>query len=152
MKHIPSIWVALLLAGAVAACLASQRANGQGLPQKNDPVDVWRQSSQGMSSNAALAFYRLRNSSGVPTPLHPRFQVGSGAMVHVPGYTSRTGAYAPFSAQQTTPGQQTTVYRQPTGKPFENVRPAPTAFERYWPLMLEGRQDPKTGLIIWSLP
>jgi hypothetical protein len=39
-----------------------------------------------------------------------------------------------------------------TGKPFSNVRPAPTAFERYWPLLLEGREDPKTGVVIWYIP
>jgi hypothetical protein len=146
MKYIPPGLIALLMAGAVAACLASHRVYGQALPPGSNPVDVWRESSQGMSSNAALAFYRLRNNSTVPTPLHPRFQNGAGASLHVNGQSTPAGSLAPFS------GRQTTVYRQPTGKPFENVRPAPTAFERYWPLMLEGRQDPKTGLIIWSLP
>jgi hypothetical protein len=32
------------------------------------------------------------------------------------------------------------------------MRPAPTAFERYWPLLLEGREDPETGVVIWSIP
>jgi hypothetical protein len=50
------------------------------------------------------------------------------------------------------PSFPTNNYAQRVGKPFENVRPAPTAFERYWPLMLEGHEDPKTGVIIWSLP
>ena len=37
-------------------------------------------------------------------------------------------------------------------KPFAGARPASTAVDRYWPLLMEAREDPKTGLIIWRLP
>jgi hypothetical protein len=37
-------------------------------------------------------------------------------------------------------------------KPFANVRPAPNAFERYWPFLLEERENPRTGNVILTLP
>ncbi len=153
MKHIPPVLIALLLAGAVAACLASQRVYGQGVSQQPDAVQVWREAAaRGLSYNESLALYRLRNSSTVPTPLHPRFQAGAGANVYVPTATGRT-AVSPFhTGMPASSGVPTTAYRQSVGKPFENIRHPPSAFERYWPLMLEGREDPKTGVIIWSLP
>jgi hypothetical protein len=161
MKHIPSDVFAWLLAAAVAACLASHNLYGQvpvGVPHSGgsntassprrgpqpDPANVWRDAAmRGLSYNESLALYRLRQSSTVPTPLHPRFQAGAGAGVYTP---ARAGA------QSFVPGYPSNVYSQRVGKPFENARPAPTAFERYWPLMLEGRQDPKTGVIIWYMP
>ena len=152
MKHIPSILIAWLLAAAVAACLTSQSLYGQqhlsgpqqrGLNQ-TDAVQVWREAAvRGLSYNEALAMVRLRQKSTVPTPLHPRFQVGAGATLNRPGGRVPYAANTPFPSN---------VSQARVGKPFDNVRPAPTAFERYWPLMLEGREDPKTGVIIWSLP
>jgi len=44
------------------------------------------------------------------------------------------------------------VSRLPEQKPFEGLQPAPTAFDRYWPLLLEGQQNPNTGFIIWRFP
>jgi hypothetical protein len=146
MKHIPSVVIAWLLAGAVAACLASQNLYGQGLSNRSDAMQIWREAAMnGLSYNESLALYRLRQSATVPTPLHPRFQVGAGATVYRPQQPTRYGVAV-------TPSYPTTIARAPVGKPFANVRPAPTAFERYWPLMLEGREDPNTGIIIWSLP
>ena len=43
------------------------------------------------------------------------------------------------------------TYQAPV-KPFANVRPAPSSFERYWPLLLEPRENPRTGRVIWTLP
>ena len=142
MKNIPMGLIGLILAGAVAACLFSSRVNGQGYAPANDPLARWRETSQGMSSNAALAFYRLQSSSTVPTPLHPRFQSGAGATI---APTGRNPAHVALVS----PGS---IYSRPVIKPFTGIRPEPTVFERYWPLMLEGREDPKTGVIIWSLP
>jgi hypothetical protein len=162
LKHIPMGLIALLLAGAMAACLFSQRLYGQGLggqgigqPLPNrqgltfrpDAAQVWREAAaMGLSYNEALALSRLRTNAVVPTPLHPRFQAGSGAGLVQPNYAARQGVPLTPSAPTTTYGPAV------TGKPFSNVRPAPTAFERYWPLLLEGREDPKTGVVIWYIP
>lgn len=151
MRYLPPDLVGLFLAGAVAACLASPRLYGQihlgPANPRPDAVQVWREAAaRGLSYNESLALYRLRQNSTVPTPLHPRFQAGAGASVYTPPATGRSDV-VPFSSDV-----PVTVHRQPVGKPFENARPEPTAFERYWPLMLEGREDPKTGVIIWYLP
>jgi hypothetical protein len=146
MKHIPSVVIAWLLAAAVAACLASHNLYGQNAPNRPDPKHVWREAAvRGLSYNESLALYRLRQHSTVPTPLHPRFRAGAGAGIHTPGGASRQGT-------SFVPSFPSNVYSQRAGKPFDHVRPAPTAFERYWPLMLEGHEDPRTGVIIWSLP
>jgi hypothetical protein len=146
MKHIPSVVIAWLLAAAVAACLASHNLYGQAPANRPDPKQVWRDAAmKGLSYNESLALYRLRQSATVPTPLHPRFQAGAGAGIYTPSRGVR-------QSTSIVPSYPTNVYTQRVGKPFENVRPAPTAFERYWPLMLEGREDPKTGVIIWYMP
>jgi hypothetical protein len=146
MKHIPSIVIAWLLAAAVTASLASPSLFGQQPAQRPDAVQIWREAAaRGLSYNESLALYRLRKNSTVPTPLHPRFRAGAGAGVYTPGRAAEYGAIA-------APKYPTTIAGPRVGKPFENARPAPTAFERYWPLLLEGREDPKTGVIIWSLP
>jgi hypothetical protein len=69
--------------------------------------------------------------------------------VYVPAAAAPASPTAP---RNFSPGYPSSSYTQRVGKPFENARPAPTAFERYWPLMLEGRQDPKTGVVIWYMP
>jgi hypothetical protein len=150
LRHIPSDVFAWLLAAAVAACLASHNLYGQVAATRPDPGNVWRDAAmKGLSYNESLALYRLRQSSTVPTPLHPRFQAGAGAGV----YTPNTAAAANRAGQRSfVPHYPSNVYTQRVGKPFEHARPAPTAFERYWPLMLEGRQDPQTGIIIWYMP
>lgn len=159
LKHIPSDVLAWLLAAAVAACLASHNLYGQvpgGVPpsggsfrtpaKAGTPASIWRDAAmKGLSYNESLALYRLRQSSTVPTPLHPRFQAGAGAGVYTPD-PGRAGQ------RSFVPNYPSNVYTQRVGKPFENAHPAPTAFERYWPLLLEGRQDPNTGVIIWYMP
>lgn len=148
MRYLPAGLIGLILAGAVAACLSSPQLYGQGNAGGNDPLAMWRETSPGMSTNAALAFYRLRSSSTAPNVLHPRLQPNGGnSSAYFPG--ARRGPSAPATHLN---GFYPPSSRQATSKPFEGVRPAPTAFERYWPLLLEGRQDPHTGVIIWSLP
>jgi hypothetical protein len=156
LKHIPIGLIALLLAGAMVACLFSQSLYGQGLGQplpnrqgltfRPDAAQVWREAAaMGLSYNEALALSRLRTNAVVPTPLHPRFQAGAGAGMVQPNYAARQGV-------SLTPSVPTTTYGPALSKPFSNMRPAPTAFERYWPLLLEGREDPKTGVVIWYIP
>jgi hypothetical protein len=105
----------------------------------------------GLSYNEALALSRLRTSSIVPTPLHPRFQAGAGAGFPQPAFPTHYGV-AVTPTYSSAPYYPTNASQQPITKPFTGYRPAPTAFERYWPLMLEGREDPNTGVIIWSIP
>ena len=152
MKHVPTVLIALLLAGAVAACLLSERLYGQDLysqalvPPRPDAVRVWREAAaMGLSYNEALALSRLRTNSVVPTPLHPRFQAGAGAGFYQPTHPTHYGVAV-------RPAYSANIYQRPIAKPFAGMRPAPTAFERYWPLMLEGREDPETGVVIWSIP
>ena len=146
MKNIPSDVIAWLLAAAVAACFASQSVQGQNLPNRPDPRQVWREAAvRGLSYNESLALYRLRQNSTATTPLHPRLRAGASATLHSPARTTPHAATA-------VPAFPSSMSTQRVGKPFEEVRPAPTAFERYWPLMLEGRENPKTGVIHWSLP
>ncbi len=149
MKHIPIGLIGLILAGAVAACLASQQVYGQRNAPANDPLAMWRKTSPGMSTNAALAFYRLQNSSPSPDKFHPRFQAGARNNI--------SSAYSPLTRRNVNSSGLVGGYyplssRPANSKPFENVRPAPTAFERYWRLLLVGQQDPETGIIVWSLP
>jgi|GEM_PF-7088303 len=51
-------------------------------------------------------------------------------------------------AQKFYPG----ISRTPPQKPFTAIERPPTALERYWPLLLEGRENLDTGEIIWRLP
>jgi len=74
----------------------------------------------------------------------------SGAAVTPPPAAKRSSA-------TTAPGQGAAkfypgVSRLPTQKPFANLERPATGLQRYWPLLLEGREDPNTGLIHWSLP
>ena len=155
MRYFPGGLLALILAGAVAACLASPLLYGQVPGGGNDPLAVWRETSPGMSTNAALAFYRLRSSSTAPNALHPRFQSGTNSQNSSGYYRSAprgTGQRGIGSAAAGLPDYGLSSTRYATSKPFDGIQPAPTAFERYWPFLLEGRQDPHTGVIIWSLP
>lgn len=133
----------LISVSVTVACLASTPAFSQGVA-RSDPLAVWRETSAGMSTNAALAFYRLRNSAGTPS-----------SPVRLNGF--RASQYEPPTAQRSGAGTGLQSYYQatatpPVKKPFSDLEPEPTAFEKYWPLLLVGRQDPKTGIIVWYLP
>ncbi|WP_168205064.1 hypothetical protein [Bythopirellula goksoeyrii] len=146
MRKLPSGLIGILLAGTVAACLLSQQLYGQSPAGGNDPLARWRATSPGMSTNAALAFYRLGGASPASNSRHPRFQPSTTA-------TSQP-AYYPSSPRGTglpATGYSPSASRQAVSKPFEGLQPAPTAFDRYWPLMLRGEQDPKSGFIYWSI-
>jgi hypothetical protein len=103
-------------------------------------MQVWNQTSQGMSTNAALAFYRVQNVGRptMQTPGWPRYSQ-TPAVTSYPMPTTTARAYYPSTVT-------------PVEKPFAYVRPPATAFDRYWPFLMEAREDPDTGLIIWTLP
>ncbi len=84
----------------------------------------------------------LYRSSGLNRP-------GSGANLSPTSRShSSTANAVDHGARNFYPG----VSRLPAQKPFVNIKQPATALDRYWPLLLEGRQDPNTGLIIWRLP
>ena len=94
----------------------------------------------------AGAAYRLENM-GRRAHLTPAMQFHlnrSGATAYIPPNATNNRQRPPHFY----PG----VSRLPAQKPFANIERPQNALERYWPLLLEGRQDPNTGLIIWSLP
>ncbi len=132
-------------AKAVDSKPGNQRVQGVRRP----PAPFWSP-QQGQLGSAAA--YRL-GSMGHHVHLSPamRFHLNryGGA-----GYVDANASQASAStvpgegAQKFYPG----VSRSPTQKPFADVEPQPNALQRYWPLLLEGREDPNTGLIIWSLP
>jgi hypothetical protein len=112
----------------------------QGVHSAAAPMQVWNRTSQGMSTNAALAFYRVQNVG------RPAAQVSAWPQYsHNPAtvnYPAVANAYYPTA-------DTTTVLSH---KPFASIPPPRTAFDRYWPYLLEGHEDPDTGIIIWRLP
>jgi len=101
---------------------------------------VYRLESMGRNVHLspAMRFHLNRSRATTPIASHAHPSSASTSASNLPGR----------GTQQFYPG----VSRLPTQKPFANLERPPTGFERYWPLLLEGRQDPNTGLIIWSLP
>ncbi len=99
------------------------------------PAATYRLESMGqhvhLSPAMRMHLERSQQSAG-----RPAIQIPSPSLV--PGQ----------GARQYYPG----VSRQPTQKPFANLERQPSGLESYWPLLLEGREDPNTGLIIWTLP
>ena len=104
---------------------------------------------RGQLSHAAV--YHLE-SLGTHVHLTPamRWHLNrSGAAVSPSGATSPSSATVPGQgAEKFYPG----VSRWPTQKPFADLERPASGLQSYWPFLLEGRQDPNTGLIIWSLP
>ena len=71
--------------------------------------------------------------------------------------TSAVPPVAQLSSAATVPGQGAERYypgisRSPVQKPFADLERPAGGLQTYWPLLLEGREDPRTGLIIWSFP
>jgi hypothetical protein len=123
--------------------LSSQDLQAQVGHSAAAPMQVWNQTSQGMSSNAALAFYRVQNVGGPAgqTSAWPQYS-RIPSTVNYPTSPSVANAFYP------TPNMTSVQFQ----KPFAYVRPARTTFDRYWPYLLEGYEDPETGYIIWTLP
>ena len=100
----------------------------------------------------AGAAFRLE-SMGRHVPLSPAMQFHlnrSGGTVYAPPKSRQSAATR--TSDRGAPHYYPGVSRLPTQKPFANVQHPRNAVERYWPLLLEGREDPHTGVIIWSLP
>jgi hypothetical protein len=116
-----------------------------------DSMYAWPHTSRGLSSNAGLAHLRLRNSAHTRLPATSRWNrppLSRGTIYSAPYYAIT----APWAIPDIRSDPYPAIQTRPTGKPFAGARPAPTAVDRYWPLLFEARQDPKTGLTIWRLP
>ena len=130
--------------------VVKQKPAPQQLPARGRPnLPFWLPHQSGLSSAAT---YQL-NSLGRHIQLNPatRFHLhrANGGMPIETNQQVSSAASAPDQgAAKFYPG----VSRLPTQKPFANVQPEPTGLQRYWPLLLEGREDPNTGLILWTLP
>ena len=150
VQAMKSLHLTVLMAGLLAAWGTSPPVvQAQGVHSAAAPMQVWNRTSEGMSSNAALAFYRVQNV-GRPTmqasawPQYSRSPavVNYPVVVNYPASPYAENSYYPAAGSSSTQLQ----------KPFAYVRPAPTAFDRYWPYLLEGYEDPETGFIIWTMP
>ena len=134
---------------AVKTEVKQKPAPKQLLPERPPNLPFWLPRQSGLSTaatyqlnslgrhvqlNPATRFHLHRANGGLPIP--PNQQIAPAAKATGQG------------AEKFYPG----VSRLPPQKPFANVRPEPTGLQRYWPLLLEGREDPNTGLIIWTLP
>jgi len=146
-----------ILLGCLAVCwTAPVELHAQRTTSAATTMRTWQQASQGLSPNAALALYRMQNV-GHPTQ-------GASTLRRPSPYPSTTLYSTPYYAVTTwraVPQRPTSYYptaNNPspdvpqTQKPFADVRTPPNAFQRYWPYLLEAREDPRTGLIIWQLP
>jgi len=136
---------AMLMTAAVlvVGSAATARAQTPGVHSAAAPIQVWNHTSQGMSTNAALAFYRLQNvgrpaSQPAAWPLYSRNR----AVVDRSAGPPAANTYYPAANTAADPSQ----------KPFASVHPPRTTLERYWPFLFEAYEDPHTGLIIWRLP
>lgn len=104
---------------------------------------------EGLSASAA---YRLQ-SMGTHVHLSPSMRWHLNRSQR--GLTTPS-ANSPATAS-TAPGQGAEkfypgVSRLPAQKPFADLERPASGLQSYWPLLLEGREDPNTGLIIWTLP
>jgi len=129
----------------------NQRAAANADRQRQPRPPFWnpRQQPAGLSPAAV----RHLESMGTHVQLSPALRYymnrssGAGtASVYAPPATTSV------ASRQQAPTFYPGVSRLPPEKPFENIAPQPNAFQRYWPLLLEGREDRNTGVIIWRLP
>jgi hypothetical protein len=149
--------------GAVPTDLRAQGVSSAAITMQN-----WRRASQGLSPNAALARYRMQ-SLGHPaqrslSQRHPSGWHGT-TLYSTPYYAvtthralpTRTTSYYPSTRYSTSFSPSSSTSSSTAGtpmiqKPFAEIRRPPNAIERYWPYMLEAREDPSTGVVIWRLP
>ena len=152
--------IALLVGFLAAGLPATQRAASQGLAAGASPIQIWQQHSQGLSTNAALAFYRVRHANRpyqvMTATRAPRYSTSVPMRTHA-NYNVTTLYRRPYYAIPAVGYAAPPVVDPPlepafSAKPFAQVRHAPNAIDRYWPLLMERREDPNTGLVIWQLP
>jgi len=111
----------------------------------------WRNTSRGLNARASLAARHTRSNGRTRLPPAPRWRrpyTSRGTLYSAPYYAITT----PWAIPDIRSDPYPSVNTQPNRKPFAGARPAPNAIDRYWPLLFEAREDPKTGLIIWQLP
>lgn len=138
-------FILLLASLAIAMTVGPSSARAQ-----RARVSERQPSRRGTVGLSDVAIYRLQ-SMGHHVRLSPTLQWRLG--------------YSPYSnspaAPRTSPARTAsaaqglgTYYRTPARprKPFSDIQRPPTGFERYWPLLLEGRENPRTGVIFWSMP
>ena len=159
MAHTHSYSIVSRLIVLVGCCAAWGSAPidalAQGASSAATSLHTWRRTSQGLSPNAALARYRMQNlGHSVPRSFalrQPAIQ---------PTTTLYSTPYYAITTHRTIPARPTSYYPTTnsaatgslTPKPFADLQRPPTAVQRYWPYLLEAREDPRTGLVIWQLP
>ena len=158
MRFMPFV---LMLLGSLATSLSvAAGAVAQGLPAAASPLQSWRHHSQGMSTNAALAFYRVYDPSR-PTALqqppivrrHPPRATAQSPTTYADSRYYRRAYYSiPLVGYHAPPVVSAPAEPGFQAKPFAHASPPPNAIDRYWPLLMQRRKDPETGLIIWELP
>lgn len=111
----------------------------------------WAPQDSNLSTPSA---YYLQ-SMGPHVQLNPAMRYHLSRSSRAPSQLAKS-ATGPQTTNSMVPGQGAGTFypgisRAPREKPFSNVE-RPGGLQEYWPLLLEGRQDPHTGVIIWSLP
>ena len=118
-------------------------------------IQTWRNTGPGMSTNARLGLYRVQNAT------YPdQYRAFNGSPFR--GRTIYNAPYYAVTTNRSVPRAfvSSSTYNEPliinnagrTLKPFTNLRRPANAVERYWPLLAEGREDPRTGIVYWQLP
>ena len=137
--------------------LAPHQAHSQRISSPATVIQTWRNTAPGSSTTSTLAYYRLRN---VGSP--DRYRA---ANTYGPVWRGRTLYNAPYYAITTNRSVPRGIYSSSrythnvpvtnSGqfvKPFSGLQRPPNAIERYWPLLMEAREDRRTGLVYWQLP
>ena len=127
-----------------------QASEAQNIRSPATAIHNWRNTAPGLSSNARLALYRNQNIA-----YSGRYRAyGGRTLYRAPYYAITTHRSVPraFVSSSTYNRSVPVNTAGQTAKPFNNLRRPRNAVERYWPLLAEGREDPRTGLVIWQLP
>lgn len=134
----------------VAWGLHIQTADAQNIRSPATALQTWRNTGPGLSSNARLSMYRNQNV-GYPNQYRA---YGGQTLYSAPYYAITTHRSVPRAFVSTSTYNRSIPVNTAgqTAKPFNNLRRPRNAVERYWPLLAEGREDPRTGLVIWQLP
>lgn len=113
-------------------------------------IQTWRNTAPGWSNNARLGFYRNQNVG----PANQFRLYGGRTLYSAPYYAVTTRRTVPRAFVSTATHNRNVVVNNAgqTAKPFTNLQRPPNAVERYWPLLVEAREDPRTGLVYWQLP
>ncbi|MEM8944537.1 MAG: hypothetical protein AAGD11_05075 [Planctomycetota bacterium] len=109
----------------------------------------WSPRRAGLSASATYRLESMGNHVHLSPAMRWHLNRSERTPNNQPTTTRSSAAKAPGQgAEQFYPG----VSRLPQQKPFSDLERPPSGLQSYWPLLLEGREDPNTGLIIWTLP